>query len=93
MTEKTKNVISYAHRTVFSITILIFMCFSEKLKDVMWIAMPILFISAGIVGFVTNRNYLRYPALPTSKGNIPSIVENTIEILMGVVFLSFIFGK
>jgi hypothetical protein len=92
MTEKTKNIISYTHRTLFGMTILIFMLFGDKLKDVTFVVIPIMFISTGIVGFVTNRNYRMYPTLPTPKGNILCIIENTIAILLGIGILIFYIG-
>jgi hypothetical protein len=92
MTEKTKNIISYAYRSLFGMTVLISMLFGDKLKDVTFVIIPIVFISAGIVGFVTNRNYRMYPTLPTPKGNILCIIENTIAILLGIGILIFYIG-
>jgi sulfite exporter TauE/SafE len=92
MSEKTKDIISYTHRILFAVAILIFMGFGDRLKGVMFIVMAILFVSTGIVGFVTNRNYRMHPTLPTLKGNISSIIENTIAILIGIGLLIFYIG-
>lgn len=92
MSEKTKDIISYTHRILFVVAILIFMGFGDRLKGVMFIVMAILFASTGIVGFVTNRNYRMHPTLPTPKGNISSIIENTIVILIGIGLLVFYIG-
>lgn len=92
MTEKTKNIISYTQRILCGITVLVFMLLGNKLKEVTFMVIAIMFISTGIVGFVTNRNYRMHPTLPTPKGNIICIIENIITILVGIGILIFYIG-